>query len=120
MTDPKKLADYYIEAWNETDDSARKALIAGTWAHGATYVDPLMNGAGHDAISGLIGAVHSRFPDFRFALKGKPDAHGTYLRFSWGLGPKGADPVIEGTDFIVLESGRIKSVTGFLDKVPAQ
>ena len=27
--------------------------------------------------------------------------------------------VIERTDFIVIEDGRLKSVTGFLDKVPA-
>ncbi|RVD63420.1 nuclear transport factor 2 family protein, partial [Mesorhizobium sp. M4A.F.Ca.ET.029.04.2.1] len=30
------------------------------------------------------------------------------------------EPVIEGTDIGVIENGRLKSVTGFLDKVPAQ
>jgi hypothetical protein len=27
--------------------------------------------------------------------------------------------MIKGTDFIVVEDGRLKSITGFLDKVPA-
>jgi hypothetical protein len=26
--------------------------------------------------------------------------------------------MIKGTDFVVVENGRLKSITGFLDKVP--
>jgi hypothetical protein len=119
MTDAKTVADAYIAAWNETDAAARKALIADTWTRDATYVDPLMNGSGHDGIAGLIAGVHARFPDFRFALISRPDMHGEHLRFSWGLGPKDAEPVIEGTDYVVVQDDRIAAVTGFLDKVPA-
>ena len=44
---------------------------------------------------------------------------GDRLRFSWGLGPDGADSPIKGTDFAVLSGGKIRSITGFLDQVPA-
>jgi hypothetical protein len=40
-------------------------------------------------------------------------------RLSWALGPDAEADLIKGTDFIVTEDGRLKSVTGFLDKVPA-
>jgi len=38
----------------------------------------------------------------------------------WGLGPEQAHPVVIGFDVLVSdEGGRIRQVTGFLDKVPA-
>ena len=91
MTDANAIAANYIAAWNETDAGRRKAIIARTFATDAAYVDPLMKGDGHDGVDALIAGVHARFPGFRFALIGKPDAHGEHVRFSWGLGPDGAD-----------------------------
>jgi len=113
------IAANYIAAWNETDAARRDALLAAGWLDNASYIDPLAQGRGHAEIGALIGAVQARFPGFRFALDGKPDGYGEYLRFSWTLGPDGETDMIKGTDFAVVENGRLKSVTGFLDKVPA-
>ncbi|MBS0409332.1 MAG: nuclear transport factor 2 family protein [Proteobacteria bacterium] len=118
MSNAQTLADHYIAAWNETDADARRALIARTWAEDATYVDPVMAGAGPDQISAMIGAAQARFPGFRFALTGKVDAYADKMRFTWGAGPAGAAPVVEGSDFAVLAGEKLKTVTGFLDKVP--
>ena len=62
--------------------------------------------------------MHQRYPGFRFSLFGKAEAHGDNLRFSWTLGPSGAEDLIQGTDFARLDAGKLQSVTGFLDKVP--
>ena len=69
--------------------------------------------------SGMIGAVHDRFPGFRFKLINQPDGHSDYVRFAWGLGPEGQETVIEGSDIVETRSGRIDRVVGFLDKLPA-
>ena len=119
MTDAAKIADAYISLWNETDAQRRKALINDAWTEDARYVDPIMSGEGHDQIDGLIAAVHERFPGFRFALIGQPDGHGDHVRFSWALGPEGGEGIIKGTDFAVVADGRLQTVTGFLDQVPA-
>jgi hypothetical protein len=119
MKTPNEIADAYIEVWNERDKTRRETLIARGWTEGAIYVDPLMQGAGRAEIAGLIGAVQERFPDYRFNLLGKPDGFGSNVRFSWGLGPHGAEPPIKGTDFVTLEGGRLHRVVGFLDQVPA-
>lgn len=114
------IAEAYIAAWNETDGAARKARIAEAFAADATYVDPLAAVAGHAGVEALIAGVQDRFPGFRFTLIGAADGHGDHVRFSWGLGPDGAaDAPIRGTDFCRLEDGRLKTVTGFLDQVPA-
>jgi hypothetical protein len=77
-----------------------------------------MSGDGHDGVDASISGVQQRFPDFRFRLLGQPNEFGDHVRFSWGLGPDGADSLIKGTDFAVVRDGRIRSVTGFLDQVP--
>ncbi|GAA4347830.1 nuclear transport factor 2 family protein [Variovorax defluvii] len=112
------IAERYIDAWNETDAARRLALLEAHWTDDARYVDPVMQGSGRDQISALIAGVHQRYPGFRFKLKGAADAHGDHLRFSWTLGPSGAEDLVEGTDFVALEGGKLRAVTGFLDKVP--
>jgi hypothetical protein len=118
MSNAQTLADQYIAAWNETDADRRRALIAGAWTPDAAYVDPMMQGAGHAGIDAMIAGAQAQFPGFRFCLISKVDAYGDNMRFTWGAGPAGADPIVEGTDFVVIAEDRLKTVTGFLDKVP--
>ena len=118
IIDATHVAEHYIAVWNETDAERRLELLETHWTEDARYVDPLAQARGRPQISALVGGVQQRFPGFRFALKGQPDAHGDRLRFSWTLGPSGAEDLIEGTDFAQLDAGRLQSVTGFLDKVP--
>jgi hypothetical protein len=112
------VAERYIAAWNETDGERRQTLLDEHWSTDAQYADPLMRGDGLVQITGLIGAVHQRFPGFRFALLGTPDGHGEYVRFRWSLGPAGAEAPVEGSDVLQLRDGRIARVIGFIDKAP--
>jgi hypothetical protein len=118
MTDVNTIARSYIELWNERMPGRRREMLKQNWASDARYVDPLMSGDGHDGVDALISGVQQRFPDFRFRLIGEPNGFGDHVRFSWGLGPDGADSPIKGTDFALLQDGRIRSITGFLDQVP--
>ena len=117
--DAAGIAHRYIALWNETDVSRRWQMLEAGWVADARYVDPVMQASGIEEINTLVGAVHQRFPGFRFALAGNADAHGDNLRFSWTLGPGDAANLIQGTDFAQLQAGKLQSVTGFLDKVPA-
>lgn len=120
MNDTAALIDRYFAAWNETDADRRHDLIAQTWAENAAYLDPLMQGDGHAGIDAMIQGVQTQFPGFRFTQVGQVDAHHDRVRFSWDLGPADGPSVVSGTDFAVItEDGRLQTVTGFLDKVPA-
>jgi len=119
MRTAAQLAADYIALWNETDAARRRGLIAATWTTGASYVDPLMKGAGESEIDALISAVQQRFPAFRFSLLGTADGYGDVVRFSWGLGPKDGDAIVKGTDFVRREGDKIAAVTGFLDLMPS-
>ena len=119
MTDAVAIANAYLATWNETDAASRAALIERDWSPSPTYADPLMAASDTDTLNAMIGAVHERFPGFVFTPLGQPDGFGDNVRFSWGLGLKDDEIIIEGTDFVRFENGKIAAVTGFLDKVPA-
>ena len=116
----QEMVERYLAAWNETDASRRRKLVDELWAEDGSYTDPLGDANGRAEIDGLIGAVQQQFPDFVFTLGGPVDAHHEQARFTWHLGPSGGEPIVIGFDVAVLDSdGQIRSVHGFLDKVPA-
>ena len=116
MTDVTTVIDDYIAIWNEGDAERRRQLVARTWSEDASYVDPLMSGAGQDGIDAMIAAAQEQFPGHRFELVDGPDAHHDRVRFTWQLvAEAGGAPVAVGLDFGTLApDGRLHSVTGFL------
>src|SRR4051812_16178349 len=117
------LLENYLATWNETDPAARRALLETHWAAAATYTDPLADAAGIDAIEATIAAVQTQFPGWVFAPSGPADAHHQQARFTWTLGPAGTSGIeapVAGFDVVVTDAdGRIRTVLGFLDRVPS-
>lgn len=96
--------------------------MAAAWTADGTYTDPLTDVRGHEGIAAVITAAHEQFPGFAFRLLGAVDGHHDTARFGWELVDEtdGSAPVA-GFDVIVLDGeGRIRSVHGFLDRVPAR
>lgn len=119
MNDFDTVVRNYLDTWNATDSDKRTALVAQLWAEGGRYVDPIGSAEGHAAISALIGAVQQQFEGMRFELDGDVDAHHDQARFTWTLGPVGAEPLVIGFDVLERDpDGRVRTVLGFLDKVP--
>jgi hypothetical protein len=115
-----ELVERYLDCWNETDPDARAARVRELFTEDATYVDPLVEARGHEQLAATIAAVQQQFPHFRFTGVGTPDAHHQQVRFQWALGPAGAEPPVVGFDVVVTAGdGRIATVLGFLDRVPA-
>lgn len=111
----------YFEAWNAGDPEALAKAVAAAWSVEGTYTDPLAAVAGHTEIAGLIAGAHEQFPGFAFRPLGAVDGHHDTARFAWELVSQadGSAPVA-GFDVITLDAdGRIRSVLGFLDRVPA-
>jgi SnoaL-like domain len=107
----------YFAAWNERVPERRRALVAAAFADDATYLDPMMSGAGGEELDAMIGAAQDQFPGHRFVLLGAPDAHHDAVRFSWRLEPEAGGAVVAiGHDFGTLAGdGRLQRVVGFLE-----
>ncbi|MBB3086385.1 nuclear transport factor 2 family protein [Geodermatophilus sabuli] len=120
MTATPQLAERYLAAWNATDPAARRAAVIDVFAEDVRYTDPLADVTGRAALEATIAAVQGQFPGFVFRLAGPVDAHHDQLRFTWILGPEGQEAPIAGFDVAMTDGdGRIRTVLGFLDRVPA-
>ncbi|MBB5937360.1 nuclear transport factor 2 family protein [Streptomyces zagrosensis] len=125
-TTPAAAIDYdgavarYFTAWNATDPAERAQAVAAAWVEDGSYTDPLSDASGHDQLVTVIGGAQAQFPGFAFRLTGTVDGHHHTARFSWELvsDADGSAPVA-GSDVITLaDDGRVRSVFGFLDRVP--
>jgi hypothetical protein len=119
MSDFDAVVERYLAMWNQTDPAARRTLVDEACTPDVTYVDPLADVAGADALAGLIGAAQGQFPGLVFSPGGPADGHHDVARFRWHLGRPGDEPLVEGFDVVELApDGRIRTVRGFLDKLP--
>ncbi|MFE0518392.1 nuclear transport factor 2 family protein [Streptomyces sp. NPDC058954] len=111
----------YFEAWNAAGEEGVAKAVAAAWAADGSYTDPLADVSGHEGIAAVITAAHAQFPGFTFRPVGTVDGHHDTARFAWELVSEadGSAPVA-GFDVITLDAdGRIRTVLGFLDRVPA-
>ena len=116
MHNPEAIARDYLAVWNQANADRRQAEMAQHWTADARYADPMMAASGREAIGEMIDQARAQFPGHAFALKGQPDSHRDFVRFSWTLAPAGGQPVGSGTDVVRLDAeGRIAEVIGFLD-----
>lgn len=116
----QSAAARYFEAWNATEPESLAKAVAEAWTPDGSYTDPLADVTGHERIAAVIAGAHEQFPGFVFRPLGTVDGHHDTARFAWELVNEadGSAPVA-GFDVVTLDAeGRIRSVLGFLDRVP--
>lgn len=121
MSDLAGTVERYINLWNEADGDVRAEDIERIFAVDCSYTDPLADVCGHAGIDAVVAAARSQFPGFTFRLATAVDSNHHIARFSWELLAPGTDEsVVAGSDVAVFdETGKIRGIYGFLDKVPA-
>ncbi|MEU8548867.1 nuclear transport factor 2 family protein [Streptomyces roseoverticillatus] len=110
----------YFAAWNAAGTEAVAKAVAAAWTEGGSYTDPLADVRGHEGVAAVIAAAQEQFPGFEFRRTGTVEGHHDVARFQWELVSlaDGSAPVA-GSDVITLDGdGRIRTVTGFLDRMP--
>ncbi|MEG3175361.1 nuclear transport factor 2 family protein [Sphingomonas sp. RB3P16] len=107
------------EVFGEGDPVRRRAAIAELYTENAVFQAPDGVYSGRDAIDRVAGDVRATHPDYRYAEIAEPATlNGAAGRISWVSGPPGQAPVYAGTDFVVVEDGRIASLFLFFDPLP--
>ena len=110
----------YMAAWNEPDDTARRALLMQCWSDSGVYLDPNVSLAGRDALATKIGEVLAGRPGARLEFMSGIDVHHNMVRFLWRLvradGTCGAISIDFGE---VGADGRLVKIVGFFGPAPA-
>jgi hypothetical protein len=119
MANFPELVAQYIDSFNETNPDGRRHLIEELYTEDARYTDPQVAVVGPEQIDSFVQAVQHQFPGYVFALGSDIDAHHEQARFNWHATAPGADdPAFVGFDVLIAENDRVRSVYGFLDRVP--
>jgi hypothetical protein len=111
----------YGEAWNQTDELKRRALLDQAWADDGLYVDPVSEGRGRDALSEIIAGFHKQAPGARIVVTSGLDQHHNQIRFAWSLVQPDGKTAIEGIDACeIAPDGRIARIVGYWGAPPAK
>jgi hypothetical protein len=107
------------DVFGENDPARRRAAIDEIYTEDGVFYDP--DGGvyrGRDAINRVAGAIRSTHPDFRYQPIAGPEEVGNGARIQWVSGRPGEAPAYAGTDFIIVQDGRIAALYLFFDKLP--
>ncbi len=114
-----ELVQAFGAAWNEGDRARREALLEETMTESVSFVGPLGEHVGRQAVADLIGRYRRRSPEVSFVVASAVDAHHGMMRFRWQV--KGADGRLVSSGFQFAEQaedGRLARVVSFFGPVP--
>lgn len=119
MTDLETTIDTHLDAYGETDEVRRRALVERVWTEGGRLVDPPLEGTGRAGISAMAATVQSHYPGHTFRRTSAVDEHHSFARYEWELvAPDGA-VAMYGLDVAEIgDDGLLHRVVGFLGPIP--
>lgn len=118
-TAPERAAvERYVEFWNAGSGDEQRRAAQAAFVDGVDYHVPLGVMRGADELIGFRNEFAQRMPGYRFRPRVEPDVHHDRARLQWELVVDG-EPFAAGTDVLELDdTGRIVSITGFVDQAP--
>jgi hypothetical protein len=106
------------DVFGENDPARRRAAIDEIFIEDCVFYQPAGVYRGRNEIDRVAGAIKATHPDFRYRPIAKPEELGNGGRVRWVSGRPGEAPVYAGTDFIIVQDGRIAALYLFFDKLP--
>jgi len=101
--------------FGEPDAEKRNKAIARLWADDGVFVDHNDRYEGHARIALAADGLAKKFPNFIFTERGEIVTIPGVGKLNWGFGPAGAEPVITGSDVLVITDDKIGAIYTFLD-----
>lgn len=112
------LVQHLTQIWNERDESVRLKVIESIYAMDVEMYDMDEESFfGYEAINNKVTSLLKSIPpDFSINQTIPIVFSNNVGKLEWGVGPKGAPPVMTGTDIVFFEDDKIKSFYVFVNK----
>lgn len=107
-----------LEVFNQRDDAARRTAAAELWTPDIRFSDHDGVAAGTDAVDEKVEQLQARTPGFEFRVAGPVHEVQELATLDWDYGPAGEEPVVSGTDVVLVRDGRIAALYTYLTKTP--
>lgn len=123
LPSPNKLAERYVELWNQPTEELRREGVKKLYTEDATYImyrrDPFH---GHDVIAEQITYTYNIYFPLGYHFKSSYNAvgHHNLVRFNWVMiSDESGEVEMAGQNTVVLaEDGRIQADYQFHEKIP--
>ncbi|KAK0725555.1 hypothetical protein B0H67DRAFT_135211 [Lasiosphaeris hirsuta] len=115
------LSENLLSVFAERDAPVRKAAIERIYTDDVIWYET--DGTvitGHAALDKRAGELLASNPGFAFSADGESVVTQNLGMLSWKFGPPGAPDLIKGSDFVIVEGGKIKALWTAITNVPSQ
>jgi len=104
------------QIWNQRDEVLRAAAMESVYAKEVELFEIGEKLTGYAAVNQKITKTLNGLPPVFSITQLKPIVINNNVgKLDWGVGPEGAPPVATGTDILVFEGDKIKSLYVFLN-----
>jgi SnoaL-like domain len=111
--------DTYFEAWNETDDAARRALTERCLAGDVVLIEEHGQFSGHDGLEALMAKFQQAVPGGRIIKTSGFDEFDGIARYSWDAVDADGNTVSDGLDVVEHSAdGRLRRIVMFHGPLP--
>ena len=111
------LVQHLNEIWNQREETQRLTAIESVYARDIELFEVGEQFSGYEAVNRKVSKTLNGLPAVFSISQLKPIVINNNVgKLDWGVGPTGAPPVATGTDIVIFENGRIKSLYVFLNK----
>ncbi|SKC53670.1 hypothetical protein [Ohtaekwangia koreensis] len=111
------LVQHLNGIWNQRDETLRRTAIDRVYAKDISLFEVGEKFTGHQDVNHKISKTLNGLPPVFSIVQLKPIIINNNIgKLDWGVGPAGAPPVATGTDIVIFENEKIKSLYVFLNK----
>jgi len=117
--EPVEAVASYTAAWDEPDETKRRALLERAWTDDGIYTDPTAYVEGREALIKHIAGFLNQMGEARLERSSGVEVHHNVLRFEWRIVTPDKTIVATGFDYGELaEDGRLQRIVGFFGPFP--
>jgi catechol 2,3-dioxygenase-like lactoylglutathione lyase family enzyme len=116
--DLQALAAKHFSIWNDLNTVNRLKAISVLYTDNVSFFDADAYFNGPKVLNHFITDLQQKNPGFKFSLS-RIDNNNNMVRLFWNFGPVANPKLISGMDLIILENGKIRSLSAFLDHAPS-
>jgi catechol 2,3-dioxygenase-like lactoylglutathione lyase family enzyme len=113
--DAEKIVKQHLSIWSETNEVARAAAVSKIYADDIKLVDPFFTSGGIEKVNGFINQLQANHPGYVFSLMGEVMSHHSVIKFNWSFDSKTGPEKITGSDIMMLQNGRVKTLYVFIN-----
>ena len=111
------MVQHLNEIWNQRDETLRLEAIEKVYAKDIDLFEVGEKFSGYEEVNHKVSnTLNSLLPIFSITQLKPIVINNNVGKLDWGVGSAGAPPVATGTDIVIFENGKIKSLYVFLNE----